>query len=233
MSSTRAFTLIELLVVIAIIAILAAMLLPSLSSARDTAKGASCISNQRQCMLALVSYATDYNGFSPLSDAGWGSSRRSDGYGWAIALLYGAYIPAGTVSYNSDLPVYTATLKAPNAMCCPSFSSSSKLDEMHVLGSYSPRWEFLPFDTEKWDYSCGSAVLDRLRTDIPLLADTTFTGLNPAESGNFWSRIYYVNRVGVFLNHRRKAAVSYPDGHVALKDAVQLQGETVMYLIVP
>jgi prepilin-type N-terminal cleavage/methylation domain-containing protein/prepilin-type processing-associated H-X9-DG protein len=64
----NAFTPIELLVVVAIITILAALLLPALKGAKESAKSAACISNLKQLGAAILMYAQDNNDYGPEND---------------------------------------------------------------------------------------------------------------------------------------------------------------------
>ncbi len=66
---SKGFTLLELLVVIAIITILIAILLPAMAKARESAIAVQCLSNLRQCGLALQMYANSHHGVMPAGGA--------------------------------------------------------------------------------------------------------------------------------------------------------------------
>lgn len=87
------FTLIELLVVIAIIAILAAMLLPALNSARGSAQNSKCINNLKQVALFHIMYAGDYDDNLPYNNA-WGSGDEG---GYVMKLVSTGYANSGGV----------------------------------------------------------------------------------------------------------------------------------------
>ncbi len=86
-----AFTLVELLVVIAIIAILAALLLPTLKRAKETAKSILCTNNLKQLGLGFVAYSGDYAGYI----AGHNQNRLPAGYPGRTEKNYGMWNSIG------------------------------------------------------------------------------------------------------------------------------------------
>lgn len=75
----RAFTLVELLVVMAVVAILAAVLLPALSRAKESGRRAACASNLRQIILAALMYADEHEDTFPAQPGGDGLAVRAVG----------------------------------------------------------------------------------------------------------------------------------------------------------
>lgn len=118
----RCFTLIELLVVIAIIAILAAMLLPALSAAREKSKDMKCLSNQKSIGNFMQMYCDDFNGYFPEKATPAANGVRTHEF-WTD-LLYRHYVQIGAKS--GDWFGFDTEHPAPRGVfACPSQSQPS------------------------------------------------------------------------------------------------------------
>ncbi|MBP5639312.1 MAG: prepilin-type N-terminal cleavage/methylation domain-containing protein [Victivallales bacterium] len=156
----RTFTLIELLVVIAIIAILAAMLLPALSKARDKARGISCVSNFKQHGVYMALYTDENVETIPHSVSvqdSWYNRAVADGKGgiWPWGLQWNS--PAGEAYYGS---VAIGIWKCPAASYTYGSSSAEQnigLNQ-HVSGQkinkittdHQPSEVYVLWDSVKW-----------------------------------------------------------------------------------
>ena len=199
MTRKQKFTLIELLIVIAIIAILAAMLLPSLSRARGVAYQAACMNSMKQLGLSTASYIDDYNGL--LKTYNYDGTNEQT---WSDFILFNG--------------IMDTTNKEQKVLLCPGATQKQWISKYYTIGAAATNWTT---PTEYRFPENYGIVVKKLRkpSQYVFLADTA-VGLGsskPQNVGRQSYNIYYHNntaKIGIQTRHGNRANLWLFDGHV-------------------
>jgi prepilin-type processing-associated H-X9-DG protein/prepilin-type N-terminal cleavage/methylation domain-containing protein len=201
--SKKKFTLIELLVVIAIIAILAAILLPTLGKARNIAIRSECLNNLKQSMTGALLYVNDNNGLWHYLDSG------SKHY-WTWILIDNKYIKNKNIlscpswePFGFDVPWITA-------------GNSLATDEERPLASYGCRYQHvgtIGFTVGTQNFVKFNGIKET--SSYMLLGDSVETNTSFAnyKKQNYQFQVVYANYL-LHIRHEGTANIAFADGHV-------------------
>ena len=206
------FTLIELLVVIAIIAILAAILLPALNSARERGRAASCINNQKQSLTQLRMYADAYNGVITVARGnggrGWGESLKQfdNGFDGNITICP-SRPPSSFDNSTNAADVYKYFQATYGVMRC-----NADNVWQNYLGDAQP--------SERETSGYDILRLDAISSTKMIMADTgnpkvSLDGTSGRQSCEWGNKNYNGSCNGAVFDHGGKANIGWTDGHVA------------------